>query len=637
MPGRNGRVSTVKFGIDSNFEVTFTHNPINSLDCFSERTDKKYNLCEKAFFFSNEAAKLFGIIYLPLNKTGVQKKLGFVMCQPYLVEPLITQQLEVDIARSLAQAGFPVLRFHYRGCGDSEGDFKEVTLSSQISDTLQAIKVFTEYGKLDSVGLLGIRFGGIVALRAAEIEERVKCLVLCEPVIEPKRYFLDLLRATKFSAIASKGKIISRERMLDDLMATGSANILGYPLYKEIFIETESLNMSQNVNNFSGKTLLIQISTTPTKVKKEFQTLCDQIQKKGGVCDIKLILERGLSWNFILENPFRSEKVTRSILEWCEERIVCSVSETLEELDNAKLYGTPLSGNSEITRTENPVFIQSQHCQLFGILHTPTQSLLQERIVCIMLPGAATPRTHRNRMWVKLARRLADLGFFAFRFDYRGIGESTGIFDRTNIRQFAAPDLINVVNFITHHINPSKIIFIGSCFGAQTALRIIHSQKVHGLVLLAAPIAGKDGMMNLVASKRGLAYYMGILRSKTLRAHMNMERIMRNLNYIARRLYLKWKHINVNSLVSEEFSNQFSTIVNKRIPTLVMYGTKDECYENMKMLLQRVDTAKRENIEFYEVKDEMIHGLVISNQLQEMIIERILNWIESRYLEFIRN
>lgn len=135
-------------------------NELLNLDRFSNRLDQEHNLEENALFFQHEGKQLFGIFHRPLNKTDVQKRMGIVMCQPYLIEPLITQRLEVDIARSLAQKGFPVFRFHYRGCGDSEGNFKEATLSSQVADTLRAIEVFAEQEKLDSICLLGIRLGG---------------------------------------------------------------------------------------------------------------------------------------------------------------------------------------------------------------------------------------------------------------------------------------------------------------------------------------------------------------------------------------------------------------------------------------------------------------------------------------------
>ncbi|KKO20133.1 MAG: hypothetical protein BROFUL_01158 [Candidatus Brocadia fulgida] len=78
-------------------------NKLLKLDQFSNRVDQEDNLHEKAFFFHHEGKKLFGILHLPLNKSGIQRKMGIVMCHPCLIEPLITQRLEVNIYSESSQ------------------------------------------------------------------------------------------------------------------------------------------------------------------------------------------------------------------------------------------------------------------------------------------------------------------------------------------------------------------------------------------------------------------------------------------------------------------------------------------------------------------------------------------------------
>lgn len=609
-------------------------NELFKPDRFSDRVDQEQKVCEKAFFFQNKGKKLFGILHLPLNKSDMQSKIGIVMCQPYLIEPLITQRLEIDIARSLAQKGFPVFRFHYRGCGDSEGEFKEATLSSQVSDTLQAIKVFTEQERLESIGLLGIRLGGTVALMAAEIEKQVNFLILCEPILEPKKYFLDLLRAMKFSALASKRKTISTEQMIKDLTVNGSINVLGYPLHKEIFMETESLNLIESIKKFSGKALLIQVSAFSPKIAKSFQSLANQIRGNGGSCEVKAILERMLVWNFILHPPFRSKKITQTIVQWCKEKTNCLINKDSNGSGgNGRFpYAGSAPGNPYISVTERPIFIRSQNNDLFGILHTPDTTIVHEKIVVILLTGASIPRTHRNRMWVTLARQLTDLGLFAFRFDYRGLGESTGLFEGLNLNKLLTQDLANIIDYLTNHINPDKIILVGECFGARTALSMVNFRKFHGLVFLAAPTVDEDGRVIHMASKKNFAHYLNKLKWQRWGTFLNIERLKRNFVFFAARLQNKWKHIEPKSLVSEEFSKQFSTLVNDKIPSLVIYGTEDDYYENMKLLLQGIDFNKRKHIDFFEVQGEKAHGLVVDIQIQQAVITRVLNWIDSRYL-----
>jgi alpha/beta superfamily hydrolase len=604
------------------------------IEQFSQRIDQGNNLYEKAFFFQNEGKNLFGILHLPLNRTVNKNKIGIVMCQPYLIEPLITQKLEIDIARSLAQNGFSVFRFHYRGCGDSEGDLKDATISSQISDTLQAIKIFAEQERLDSLCLLGIRLGGTIALMAAQMEERVKYLILCEPIIEPKRYFLDLFRTVKLSAIAKQEKTISTEQMVEDLMKNGNVTVFGYPLYKKIFTETSSLNLIKSTKKLSGKTLVLEISTFSKRVTGRFQPLSDQIQKNGGICDIIALPERMLAWNFILHPPFRSKKITHAIVKWCKEQIVFPANKNLDKLcDKNELFYDYLSESSSISLMEKPIFIQCRNTDLFGMLHMPNKSATQEKTIIILLTGASIPRTHRNRMWVKLARQLTGLGFFTFRFDYRGLGESTGLFEGLNLNKLLTQDLLDIVKFLKTLINPAKFILIGECFGARTALSIIHFQKFHGLVLLAAPTVDEDGRILHTGNSKDITYYLNKLKWQKWGTFLNIKRLKRNFIFYSKRLQNKWNHINPNSLISEEFSNQFITLVNNRIPSLLIYGTKDEYYENMRLFLQGIDYKERKEIEFYEVHGEKAHGLVVNVQIQEAVNEKILNWIVSRYLK----
>src|SRR5262245_27192560 len=46
----------------------------------------------------------------------------------------------VRVAQALAEAGFVVLRFDYRGHGDSEGSFSEVTIDGEVEDALSCIE-----------------------------------------------------------------------------------------------------------------------------------------------------------------------------------------------------------------------------------------------------------------------------------------------------------------------------------------------------------------------------------------------------------------------------------------------------------------------------------------------------------------
>ncbi len=85
----------------------------------------------------------------------------------------------VKCSRALAAAGIASLRFDFYGSGESDGDFREVTLSGEIADAHAAVDFFRLQKGIDPrrVGLLGLSLGGLIAATLAP-RLRPRALVL---------------------------------------------------------------------------------------------------------------------------------------------------------------------------------------------------------------------------------------------------------------------------------------------------------------------------------------------------------------------------------------------------------------------------------------------------------------------------
>lgn len=92
----------------------------------------------------------------------------------------------VLLARHLADAGIPVLRFDYRGMGDSDGDVRAFT---RVDDDLRAAikQFFLELPAMNDIVLWGLCDGATAAAFHAPQDARVAGLVLLNPWVRTER------------------------------------------------------------------------------------------------------------------------------------------------------------------------------------------------------------------------------------------------------------------------------------------------------------------------------------------------------------------------------------------------------------------------------------------------------------------
>jgi pimeloyl-ACP methyl ester carboxylesterase len=97
------------------------------------------------------------------------------------------------LARALASAGIASLRFDLRGHGESEGRQEDLTLSGLVNDIRAAAEYLSSISGIDAgVNLVGASFGGgISGYYAANYPERVRRLVLLNPLLNYKRRLVD--------------------------------------------------------------------------------------------------------------------------------------------------------------------------------------------------------------------------------------------------------------------------------------------------------------------------------------------------------------------------------------------------------------------------------------------------------------
>lgn len=139
--------------------------------------------------FGPRDGRLFGVFH---GATGAARGEGIVLCQPIGHEYIRAHRTFRQVAVQLAEAGFPVMRFDYFGCGDSSGDGADGSVPRWIADVHAAIDELRETAGVSTVSLVGLRLGASIAMLAAASRPDVRRVVLWDPVLDGRAYLAEL-------------------------------------------------------------------------------------------------------------------------------------------------------------------------------------------------------------------------------------------------------------------------------------------------------------------------------------------------------------------------------------------------------------------------------------------------------------
>lgn len=174
----------------------------------------------------NNGQKIFGMLHLPLVKNQEQVP-AVLMCHGFGGNKTGKFRIYVSLAQRLAEMGIASFRFDFRGSGDSEGDFKEMTVESEVSDALIGLEYLNSHPLVDSnrIGMLGNSFGAAISVLAASKYEKVKSLVLLAALFSSNQW------KSQWEAIQSKGS----DSSLKEIMKAFDGNIPGTAFFKSFF------------------------------------------------------------------------------------------------------------------------------------------------------------------------------------------------------------------------------------------------------------------------------------------------------------------------------------------------------------------------------------------------------------------
>lgn len=137
--------------------------------------------------------RVYGMVHIPDGEPPASGWPSVVMLHGFTGNRLEGHRLFPLFSRHLVPRGVASLRFDFRGSGESEGDFSEMTVAREVEDTEAAFAYLRGLPLLDPERVMGLGFsmGGLVAALAAE-KVRPHRLALWAPALP--ELWLGLLR-----------------------------------------------------------------------------------------------------------------------------------------------------------------------------------------------------------------------------------------------------------------------------------------------------------------------------------------------------------------------------------------------------------------------------------------------------------
>lgn len=178
----------------------------------------------EAVVLTNQGQKIFGILHLP---KGVEASPCVVICHGLGGHKTGRYRVYVELATALIKRNIAVFRFDFRGSGDSEGDFSDMTLEGEIADALVALHFLAGDSRIDAqrMGIFGRSFGGAVAVHTAVRFGKIKSLALWAPIFNGEQW--------QNLWVLVRDEIASPEESAELRRINGQ--VAGIPFYAEMF------------------------------------------------------------------------------------------------------------------------------------------------------------------------------------------------------------------------------------------------------------------------------------------------------------------------------------------------------------------------------------------------------------------
>lgn len=390
---------------------------------------------------------------------------GVVLCRPMGYEALCSYRTYTQLAQTLADAGFEVLRFDYHGTGDSAGgDADPDRVAAWIDSIICAADELKRLGGASHLALFGMRLGATLAVRAAMRMGGVEELVLWAPCATGRTFAREMRAANVQRAT----------------LATPHAELeaLGCLYTAETLEQLNTLDCVEPARPPARRVLIIGRDDMPAEGPLP-------ASYRGMGMDTTYTVWPGYAGMMAEPHEAVLEPATlASITGWLTSAPATPVPPARIAQQPDWPDGYALDGLREL-----PLAFGADQ-SLFGILTEPAEAAPaagHADTAILMLNVGGNYRIGPNRNYVKLARALAASGYRALRMDLAGVGDSrteAGFSSRSMYRKQSTADVRAAIDCLAAR-GCKRFYLMGICSGSYVAFQTaLVDARVDGQILM---------------------------------------------------------------------------------------------------------------------------------------------------------
>lgn len=305
-----------------------------------------------------------------------------------------------------------------------------------------------------------------------------------------------------------------------------------------------------------------------------------------------------------------------------------------------------MADDTPFTPLPDPVYFPAGDETLFGVF---TQADTPGSTGVLVASGGltGTSTVGRNQLYVQLSRGLAADGYHSLRFDYHGMGESTGILEefRLDAEGPFVDDLVGAAGWMRQQ-GMDEIVLLGKCFGSRMGLSAVSRLgPLGGVVLIGPPVRdfgkGERAVARLATDLSARDILRRVLRPEVVRKLADPRHravytraAMAKVRAIAARLdRTPDRRPDDMAWVSRRFFEPLASLVDQRVPVQLIYGVDDDFYQDFLKASQRGRLAELLARAGPMIEVSEVHGLVRGYAHaggQQAIIEAARAWMARR-------